>query len=345
MHRTHLKHLAPGVALWTGVILCGGGLRAWAHDGPEDEVAEITEQIAARGESADLLMQRAIEYRVVGKNAEAAKDLERATKLEPELLLAQRELGRVYFALGKTNEALDTVTHALRSKAPEQEAEVAALHMLRAEFYRARAENKKALDDANEAIRMHPATVEWYLTRSDIHERLKMPKERIAGIREGLRETGSGVLEIELVEAMLDDGQNQAALEKIEAEIKASRLQSSWLIRRARAEQALGRPEPAKTDLEAALAEIAKRLNPSSPDPMLLADKALAHELLGQKDEARKYYELARDAGGEDWVKEKIKALKAEGEAKAKEREKELEKSWNPEKKGDKEKKNHDKSR
>ncbi|HAM70824.1 MAG TPA: hypothetical protein DCM86_04190 [Verrucomicrobiales bacterium] len=316
--------------------------KAAAHEGPEDEVAEITEQIEARGESADLLMQRAIEYRVMGKNAEAAKDLERATKLQPELLLAQRELGRVYFALGKTNEALDTVTHALRSKS-EQEPELAALRLLRAEFYRARGENKKALEDANEGIRLHKGTVEWYLIRSDLHERLKLPRERIAGVEEGLRETGGGVLEVELVEAMLDDGQNEKALLKIEEELKASRLQSSWLIRRARARQGLGQKESAKADLDAALEEISHRLNPSSPDPMLLADKGLAHELLGQKDEAKKYYELARDAGGEDWVKEKIKQLKADEEARAKEKEKELEKSWDPEK--HKEKKSRDKSK
>jgi len=41
-------------------------IRFWAHDGPEHEIEELTEQIAKEGESADLLVQRAIEYRFWG---------------------------------------------------------------------------------------------------------------------------------------------------------------------------------------------------------------------------------------------------------------------------------------
>src|SRR5437870_3950253 len=91
------------------LIVCsslGLGMPGLAHDGPEHDIEELTDRIAKEGESADLLLQRAIEYQVLGKFAEAAKDLERALQFEGHAATTQRELSRAYFALGKTNEAL-----------------------------------------------------------------------------------------------------------------------------------------------------------------------------------------------------------------------------------------------
>lgn len=282
-------------------------LRVMAHEGPEHEIEELTELIA-KGETANLFLQRAIEYRVLGKNIEAAADLEQADRLDPASLLIQHELGRVYFLLGKTNEAIDLLSHALKIKT-EQPTELAALRVLRAEFLGARSENKKALEDCEAAIHAQLSNVEWYLLRSALQSRLKQPTERIAGLEQGIKETGAGILETELVEAMLDDHQFQATLPHIERELHSSRIKSSWLIRRARARLGLGEKQAAKADLENALKEIATRITSPSTDANLLTEKAQAHELLGEKMEARLYYEQARDAGAEDWVKDKIKAL------------------------------------
>src|SRR5437588_12923299 len=87
---------------------------AIAHEGPEHEIDELTARIKVEGESADLLLQRAIEYNVLNKGAEAAKDLERALEFESQSAAIQRELCRAYFSIGKTNEALDTATHGLK---------------------------------------------------------------------------------------------------------------------------------------------------------------------------------------------------------------------------------------
>lgn len=303
-------------------IQCGGraammGLAAFmalmlsAHEGPEHEIEELTQRIAANGESADLLLERAIEYRVLGQLKEAMSDLERASKLEPGLALLQRELGRVQFTLGKTNDAMSTVNRAI--KLPEIEPqERASLYILRAEFYQTRKEYPKALADCTEAIRLHPANADWYLQRSAVHKALDQPKERLAGIDEGIRETGAGVLDIERVEALLDSKQWNEALAKIEVELEASRLKASWLIRRARARTGLERKEDATADLKAALAEISDRMVPGSKDVSLLVDRAVTHELLGEKEEALNYYNSAQDAGAEEWVKAKIKTLKSQ---------------------------------
>src|SRR5687768_8049740 len=98
---------APSRNRWFIPVLVTLGCLAFyasAHDGPEHEIEELTERIAKVGESADLLIQRAIEYGVLGKAAEAAKDLERALYYEAHSVTARRELSRAYFAMGKTNE-------------------------------------------------------------------------------------------------------------------------------------------------------------------------------------------------------------------------------------------------
>ena len=138
---------------------------------------------------------------------------------------------------------------------------------------------------------------------------MKMHKERLAGLEEGIRQTGAGVLEIERVEALIDGGQSAAALAIIERELADSRIKSSWLIRRARALLALGNPTGAGDNLRSALEEIGKRLNPKTPDVPLLMDKAAALELLGQKKEALRVYEEARDKGAGDTANERIKSL------------------------------------
>ena len=164
---------------------------------------------------------------------------------------------------------------------------------------------------------------EFALLPAGFHERmvyrqarLKLKKERLKGLEEGISETGSGVLEAEWVDALIEDGQYTRAAEKIESELKNSRLQSSWLIRRGRVRLAAGKTEEAKSDLEAALLELDRRMNATSPDPSLLADLGMARELLGKKEEARKDYEQARDKGlTDEWVRDRIRLLKGTEDA------------------------------
>lgn len=281
---------------------------AFAHEGPEHEIEELTERMKKHGESAELLTERAVEYRVLGKFAEAAKDLERAVALDADSLQTRRELARVLFLSGKAADAVGEIGRALKLESDEP-ADTASLYILRAEILRSQNDNKKALEDCNAGLKIHTQNPEWYLLRSDVQRRLKDHKERIAGLEEGIAQTGAGVLEIERVEAMLDAGQSAAALKVIEAELAESRLKSSWLIRRARAYFAIGKKSEAETDLKDALEEIGERLNTKTPDVPLLLDKALALELLGEKREALRAYQEARDKGALEAVNEKIKAL------------------------------------
>ena len=300
-------------SVWlAAAVSCAALFSAAAHEGPEAEIAELTERLQVNGETAGLLAERAIEYRVLGKLPEATKDLERATVLDPKSIGLCRELARVQFLGGKGGDAIATVTRGLTLKADEP-ADLAALRMLRAEILRSQNDDKKALEDCDAALRLHRQNPEWYLLRSDLQRRLKMPKERVTGLEEGIKATGAGVLEIERIEALLDAAQFAAALPVIETELADSRIKSSWLIRRARVRLGLGKKAEADDDLKAALKEIGTRLNPKAPDVPLLLDKALALDLLGEKKGALRAYEEARDKGATESVNEKIKAIQDSG--------------------------------
>lgn len=302
-------HLVKPISWLVAAATAMANQNVWAHEGPEHEIEELTDLLKIRSDSSDLLLQRAIEYRVLGQMTNALKDLEEAARIDPLDIKIQRELSKVQFWTGKTNEAVETVSHAIATKSNEPD-EKAGLLMIRSQFLRARGEYKKAVADAHQAIQLHDGNPEWYLHRSNLQELLQQNKERIQGIDEGIQKTGAGVLLVEKVAALLQDKQFTAALSIIEPELESSRIRSSWLIRRAQARLGLGQTAAAKEDLHEALREIEPRINLPTPDVSLLLDRALAHELLEDRSMAKHYYEQARDAGADAWVKEKIKALK-----------------------------------
>lgn len=288
---------------------------ACAHDGPEHDIEELTERIREEGESAHLLLQRAIEYAVIRKNTEALKDLERALHFEPQSALILRELAKAYLATDKTNEASDTIKRAIKNSEPG--AELGSAHMIQSDIRRARRDYGSALDAANLAIAEHADSVEWYLTRSQLQQQLGLKKERIAGLDDGVKSTGSGLLETEWLDALIDGGKADVALARIQTELEDARLKSTWLLRRAKVRLAQNKKEAAKADLEAALKEINDRLGRSTPDPLMLMDRGQIQELLGNKEEAKKDYEAAEKKGvADEWLHGRIKILKDDAKKK-----------------------------
>lgn len=281
---------------------------AVAHEGPEHEIEELTERIQKEGASADLLLQRAIEYNVIGKSSEAIKDLQRALDFEADSPIIHLELSRAFFASGKTNEAFDVATRGLRAATePEHKA---SLLMMRSEIARARKDFNKAIEYVERALKETPDIVEAYLVRSQIQHFLGLMKERIKGLEDGIKHTGSGLLESEYLDALIDGGKTDLAMARIEPELREARLRSTWLIRRAKVYLAQEKYDEADEDLKDAIEELDKRLGRSASDPLLLVDRGLAYDLLGKREEAKKDYEAARKKGIRDeWVRERVHAL------------------------------------
>jgi tetratricopeptide (TPR) repeat protein len=271
-------------------------LAARAHEGPEHEIEELSELIAARGDSPHLLVDRAIEYAVLGRNAEAMRDLNRALQLDPEALDALRELARLQFLEGRAADAVVTTSRALRTR-PEHPVDRAGLLVLRAEIQSSVGRNREALADCESALRLHGENPEWYLLRSELQRRLKKTRQRVAGIEEGMKRTGAGLLKIERIDALLDARRFREALEAIEEEMPSSRVPGPWLVRRGRARLGLGEREAGREDLRAGLDAIDKTLDRERPDASLLLDQTVALVLLGDRVAARQVLELADQKG------------------------------------------------
>lgn len=295
-----------------GVLLLATGLSgtALAHEGPEAEIEEITVEIARFGESAERLLQRAIEYRVLGRLKEAANDLQRAARLEPDRPGLRRELARVQEGQGQTDEALGTVELGLGLKSIEPE-ERASLLALKAGLLADKGKQEPALENWTEALRLQPGNVDWHHNRSQLLWEMGRHDERLKRLDEAVAATGSGMLEVERIDALLDAGRWTEALPRIESELASSRLRGSWLLRRGRALLGMSRADEARKDLEAAAAEIRARLGPGIREASLLAEVGLAEELLGHAEEARRWYADAVVAGAGKHVRARLEKLKA----------------------------------
>ncbi|MCI0747445.1 MAG: hypothetical protein L0Y58_18735 [Verrucomicrobia subdivision 3 bacterium] len=286
-------------------MMCALG--AVAHDSPEHQIEALTAKMAANGKSAELLSRRAIEWRALGKLESSKADLAEALTLKPESSALWADLARVCASLRQPDAAIAAIDQALRVAAKEADSSV--LLVARGEILESAGKFELALADCEKAFQLKPAAPDWYLMRARLQFRCGKLSEAAAGLKEGYERTGSAVLEIEWIEAMIDAGANEAALERIEPRIDRSRWQAGWLIRRARAQLGLGQQARAKEDLQAALAELSRRIRTDSPDPTLISERGLARALLGQRDAALEDLKLVRKLCGENMALHRLEAV------------------------------------
>ncbi len=290
------------------LALCAPGM-VRAHDSPEHVVEALTARIAREGKTAPLLYRRAVEYRVLGKLDHAAADLLAALKVDPAYLSAHRELCLVRLAGGRDGEALAAIDGAIALVPGERER--APLYMVRARVYADGGRDAAALADCERAFRHHTGEVDWYLTRARLQARLGTWDACLGGLKRGIEQTGSAVLEVEFVETLIDAGRYREALARIEPELQDARWQSAWRLRRGRALLGLGEKPRAQEDLRAAIAEMDPRIRPGTPDLMLVADRGLAYALLGDRALAKRDLAAAREGGIDSWVTHRLEAALA----------------------------------
>jgi tetratricopeptide (TPR) repeat protein len=143
---------------------------------------------------------------------------------------------------------------------------------------------------------------EWYLARCQYQYRQGKFEAAAAGLRQGLARTGNAVLEAEWVDAAIDAGQFREVQPTIERGIAESRCRASWLIRRGRVQEGLGRISGAQTDYLDALAELNGRLGTRNADFTLLVERGLVYALIGDVPLARSDLSRARELGADDWA-------------------------------------------
>lgn len=272
-----------------------------AHDSPEHVVDLLTQRMAAGGETSELLLQRAVEYRALENVAAAEQDLQAALHRDAKFLPALSELARLYLEQRKGDSALQTINRALASFS-NTEGDAPDLLIIRAQTHFEMGQTRQALEDCGRAFATGNPQLDWYLLRSQIQAAFGEAAVRAKDLAAGWEQTGSSVLKAEWIDALIDAGQVKDALKQIEPELADSRWQSSWLLRRARVHLALGKKRQGRSDLRAAIAEINQRLRPVRPDLTLLADRGTAFALLGDRAAAEHDLKKLRLLRADDWV-------------------------------------------
>lgn len=270
------------------MLACPG---AFAHESPDHEIEALTQRMAASGKTAELLARRAIEWRALGKLENATADLRSALTLNTNSTALWCELARTLMLRNAHVEALQAANHAITLASGAGEQEQAFLHMFRAEVQERAGQYEAGLADCAFAFEHSAPMPDWYLTRARLQTRRGLLAESASGLKDGFEKTGSVVLEIEWIEAMIDTGQITEALARIEPHLKRARWQGSWLVRRARTRFS---GEEAKSDLRKALAEFKQRIKPDRPEATLIAERGLARALLGERTAAAKDLQLSR---------------------------------------------------
>ena len=274
---------------------------ACAHHNTEQMIARFTERIEAGESDADLFYRRATEYRVLQMHAEAEADLRRALQENPDHIPARSELARLLSRRGENREALAAAQAAVE-RATSDSIRAAAL-VLVARLHAAEGRHEAALHACEAALAAKPrGEVEWYLLHAELLALVDREDERPGALKAGHRATGSIVLRNAWIDALLDIGQPDAVEKIIDRELSASRLKSSWLLRRARLRVLAGDDQGATADLEQCLEELNGRIHPARPDVTLVADRGLANALLGNPEAAAADLARARASGADGWV-------------------------------------------
>jgi tetratricopeptide (TPR) repeat protein len=255
-----------------------------AHDSPEHEIASLTARIV-NSPSAELFARRAVEWRALGNLPKARSDLETAIALDGHSASLHVELARIEAARQHYVAASNAITRGLNLT--RDHAERAAVYMVRAEILEIQGLTELALRDCERAFGESPPAIDCYLTRARLQSGCGKAREAVEGLRDGFEKTGSVVLEIEWIEAMIDAGECQQALQRIEPHLERARWRAAWLIRKARAQLALKQRSAAFENLRAALTDIEYRTKPDRVDLALLATHGLAQALLENRDAAR----------------------------------------------------------
>ncbi len=285
--------LGAGRNLQICAIALFASFRVMAHDSPEHEIEALTKKIAASGATAELLARRATEWRALGKYDEASRDLGNALLIKSNSVPLILEFASVELERGNVCAASGVIEYGL---ARAQENEKAPLQMMMAEVLERGGVHELALRECEQAMAGTEPQLEWHLTRARLMSRLGRHAQAAAALKAAYEKTPNVVLEIEWIEAMIDAGQSSEALERVAKYTERGRWRSAWLIRRARAELGRNHKDAAQANLAAALAELEQRINPAKLDATLLADRAMALLLRGDRDAAAKDMDRIRGA-------------------------------------------------
>ena len=297
------------IAFLTALFIAAGALPLRAHDGPEHVIECINVQIEQSGPTKGLLYSRAMEFRALRNYGQAEADLAAADKLEPGDWAVQLQWIQVLAKLGRHAEATQRAEALVRDIPKNANSGIHAdVLALNGHIYAELGRWSDAAELFSQSIAVRP-DVNYVVMRSRALAHLAERRdEQLQDLRSSWESTQSPVILRELCDMLLRAEGDSAELELTEAseiierELAVNRLRSAWLIRRALLNHRRDRSAVVETDLEAALAELAPRIDPMVPDCELLVQRGLARVMLGDVAKAQADLRRAESCHAPDWI-------------------------------------------
>jgi tetratricopeptide (TPR) repeat protein len=266
-----------------GLLLIAGSVgSSLAHEGPTEIIQRLSHRIDAGGARAEDFQRRAIEWRILGKSARAARDLRLALRKDPDYQPAWRELARVSLVLNDRNGAVEAARRALELAATASSNHPStSAHLLLAEILLETGSPDAARKTIDEAFALRPqqGVDAWWL-RGEILSELDDRRAHLDCLKAGWQQTGSEALRISWIDAAIESGKVDPVIFEIEESLERCRLKAAWRIRRARVSILHNEPVKAQNDLLLAMEELEGRLSSTRPDRAVVNELASARQLL-----------------------------------------------------------------
>lgn len=247
--------------------------QASGHHAPEHRIEELTESIAADGESTRLLLLRAEEYLSLGQVESAIGDYRAALTREPLLWSGAYGLCKALLLSGSANEAEAIAAETLGRVTDERGR--APLFAVHAGALEAQGKTEKAADAWLAAARAQPPEPDWVLRCARCLKSLNRHGEACAVLQRALDRQPNAAFRTALIELQIDTGRYKEAEEAIRVGLRRSRTRHRWLVLDAKLALELGDPSRSVASAREAVAEL-RGLRDSAPSNPFIAEQ-LSH--------------------------------------------------------------------
>lgn len=223
---------------------------ALAHPGLHHDIERVSRELVAEPDRVDLLLRRAILFRLNDEPAKSLVDLDRARVLEPENITVVLQRGLALSALKRDGEAEVELGRyiCVGGGRPEALAE-------RARIRERTNRPALAIEDYGAALALR-SDVAWYLARGRLQELLGQLDEAATGYREALAQVGGAVVVRDaLIRVEIARGRYADALAELDTLLAQAPNKTKWLLRRAKVRQASGAAAGVAQDFAEALRE------------------------------------------------------------------------------------------
>ena len=227
---------------------------AWAHEGLHEQIVAITAKIKRDPGNASLYLQRGELHRLHRDWRLAARDYDRAQRLQPGLTIVQLARGKMLFESGRYKQARIVLDGFLRDHPTQLDALITRGRVL----FKLALRHGAAKDFTQAIAVAQPPEPELYLERAQI---LSVEQNDInyalRGLDEGIARLGPlATLELAAIDLELRQKDFDAALTRLDLVMAQSERKEAWLIQRGEILKAAGRNDEAREAFNAALLAI-----------------------------------------------------------------------------------------